>query len=133
MWSRSIRRTANRIAGAVVVNLRRVAPAWRIAGIRLRLQPAKGQAPPIIVATVTDVTRSVRTLDVVFASGRLQVRHDSEVKSVTRPKTKPAARVTPLLALPTGTPGFAKTRLVDVAQQVGLNFRQDAFHFSMLG
>ena len=36
-----------------------------------------------------------------------------------------------LAAAPKGTRAFAQTRLVNVAPRLGLNFRQDAFHFSM--
>jgi Na+-translocating ferredoxin:NAD+ oxidoreductase RnfD subunit len=124
------RHTANEIAGAVVADLHRKTPAYRIAQIRLSLQPAKGQAPPIIVARLTDSAHTVRTVNVVLNGGNLQIVKDSGVKAAPRPKAKPAP-VTPLVDLPKGTPSFAKTQLEDVAQQVGLNFTQDAFHFSM--
>jgi len=126
------RGTARQIAAAVVADVVRVTPDYRIAHIGLDVQPAKGQDPPVIVATLTDpATSGVRTMDVALDGAGFKITHDTGAKIVVVAKPKATAPVKPLLALPKGSPGFSQTVLKDVAPQVGLNFTQDAFHYSM--
>ena len=124
------RHLATQIAGDVVADLRSAAPAYRIKRMRLSLKPAKGQAPPVVVAVLNSATQPERTLTLVFDSGRFKIVHDSEAKAPTHAKpSTPAAPAS--AAAPKGTPGFAKVQLENVAQQVGLNFRQGAFRYGM--
>ncbi len=126
------RATARQIAAAIVADVVRVTPDYRIGHIGLDVQPAKGQAPPVIIASLTDpATNAVRTMDVALDGAGFKITHDTGAKMVVVAKPKHTAPVKPLLALPKGTAGFSQTVLKDVAPQVGLNFTQDAFHYSM--
>ena len=125
------RHEATQIASDVVADLHTVSPAYRVAQMRLSLEPAQGQAPPTVVAMLTDARHAQRTLHLVFAGGRFQIVRDSGSKPAAS-DAKPSALAAPSSATaPKGTSSFAKLRLVNVAQQVGLNFQQGAFRFGM--
>jgi MFS transporter, putative metabolite:H+ symporter len=119
------RATANRVAAAAVEELRSTSQlvSYRIRGCSLKLEPAHGQDPPTVEATLTGTAGGksfTRTLAMALDGNRFEL-----VKSA-----KPAAPAPKLL--PKGTASFAASvQLKNVAPQVGLKFTQDAFHYSL--
>ncbi len=120
------RTTANRVAAAAVQELRGSTElvSYRISGCDLRLEPARGQAPPTVEATITGTASGkpfTRTLALA-----LNGTHFVVVKQA-KPSTAPAPAV-----VSKGTPAFASSvHLTNVAPKVGLNFTQDSFHYSL--
>ena len=108
-------------------------PAYRIAQIRPRAsQPAKGQAPPIDRRDAH--RRDARRADARRRARRrqLQDRAGQRGRSGRRREAEATAPVTPAARAAEGHSGLREDAVSkDVAQQVGLNFTQDAFHYSM--
>jgi hypothetical protein len=140
------RRTARRIAADLIADLRRRADTqkhrglpvtiYRLDRMRVWLEPGQGQGPPIAVAGVTG-TRQVavyagspprlvrRSRPSAFrATYELQLQGShyriSRVRGVAAAPVKRAVATS-----------FGGVHLTDVAQQVGLDFRQDAFRFGV--
>ena len=122
-----------------------VVPVPRVASIRLKLETVSGQGPPVVVA---DATGTERLLTVGDRPG--SVANSSVERSFTRtlelqldrgrylivgsrgenpgPASSPVS--SPVSSAPAGS-GLAGTRLYDVAEQVGIDFRQGAFRFKV--
>jgi hypothetical protein len=119
------RTTANRVAAAAVEELRSSTQlvSYRVKGCSLKLEPARGQDPPTVQATLTgtaDGKSFSRTLSMALNGNRFAL-----VK--TAKALGPAPKV-----LPKGTPAFAASvQLKNAAPQVGLKFTQDAFRYSL--
>ena len=122
------------------------AAASRLDGMRVRLEAGHGQGPAIAVVTL-DGTRQLtaykdvppvvvrrdpavsfrETLELQNDRGRWLVAHvrsGRPVAVVAAPEESAAMRRA-------AAAGFAGVRLTDVAKQVGLDFRQDAFRFGV--
>ena len=111
--------------------------AATVDGLQLQLEPAVGQDPPIVVATATGTERLVtmagtpaaiafrgnttpftRTLELQLDGGRYLI-------AGSRGGTPEA--VAPGTSAQLASSGLGGTRLQDVAQQVGIDFRQRGF------
>jgi Na+-translocating ferredoxin:NAD+ oxidoreductase RnfD subunit len=100
-------------------------PHYRIERVRVTLEPSDGQAPPTVVAKVSGTlerggtpTRFAGTFELVLKDGRYLI---AAARGQAPPSVAPTLRSTSL----------GGVRLQDVAAQVGLDFRQSAFHFGM--
>ncbi len=93
--------------------------AFAVESMELSLLPGDGQGPPRVVAKLAGPAGSPRTVELALQNGRyLIVRSDGGL-----PVVRPA-----------GTPVTGKlggTSFVDVADRVGLDFRQGAFRFGV--
>jgi hypothetical protein len=123
-----------------------VVPSYRVESVALKLQPAVGQAPPTIVATVSGTVtplsyRSASTTATSGTSKPFNGRFDLALSHgrfllIGRGASSPAPK-TPVIAqgyaaAPKGTAGFSSSvHLVNVAPKVGLAFRQDAFRYGI--
>lgn len=124
-----------------------VVPSYQVARVHLKLQPAVGQAPPTVVATldgtVTELTYATksaasahrgapvaftRTFDLALTGSRFLIVDDHSAKPAAAPATTSLATNTDASK---GTASFAAVHLTDVASKVGLNFRQDAFRYGL--
>jgi len=116
-------------------------PAYEVRKVQLTLEPAQGQAPPTVVArlegTMTVASDGAgasqpgsrsegvafrRTLELVLERGRWRI-------AGSRGGLPAAATGSATAAAPPGSLGGV--RLVDVARQVGLDFRHGAFRFGV--
>jgi hypothetical protein len=133
-WLADVRRTIGHAAGGPIV-----VPSYRIDRLSVQLRPGLGQAPPTVVAILQGVVQEStftgtpqqlvkRTPPAPFNQTLdLQLR-GSRYVIVGSPGLKAAAlRAAPHLIVATSD----GVRLQDVAQQVGLRFRQDDFRFGM--
>ncbi|HTR32693.1 MAG TPA: MFS transporter [Gaiellaceae bacterium] len=121
------RATGNQIAADAVASLQQGSTqdiSYHVQSCMLQLQPAVGQAPPTVVATLSGTagsTRFTRVFDMQLKGAHFVVVHTTSKPAAQEPTT-----------FPKGTPSFAKSvHLVDVASKVGLTFRQDAFRNSL--
>ncbi len=123
-----------------------VVPTYRIAAVDLHLVQAVGQAPPTVVAALSGqmtpqtyllgsttaqsgtATSFTHDFDLALSGGRFQIIGDGGAAPVA-PAPSSAAEVNANLSKGTGS--FKQLRLVDVAPKLGLDFQQDAFHYSM--
>ena len=102
-------RNARRITRDLLTDLhRRTDTQGRV---RVWLEPGEGQGPPVAVAQLAGRTYRLREVGTRWALGR-------------------AARPV-LAAAPAPGPALAGFRLTDVAQKVGLDFRQGSFRFGV--
>ena len=122
-----------------------VVPSYRVASVNLRLQQAVGQAPPTVVATVTGqmtpltypvgssmpqsgaTTAFTHEFDLALAGGRFQIISDGTAPPVATAPVETGSNAN----LSKGVGAFRKIKLVNVAPKLGLNFQQDAFHYSI--
>ena len=111
--------TARYAAAAAIGHLPASARAG-VSAVRLRLKPAVGQDPPTVVATVTTGSAE-RIVSLALDRGSFRL-----VNGLTKPAVVVAAG-----PAPTGVGAFAQLRLTNVAPQLGLRFRQDAFRHSL--
>jgi hypothetical protein len=118
----------------------------RLDRMRVRLEAGHGQGPAIAVVTV-DGTRQltaykdvppvmVRRDRVVSFRQTLELQHERGRWLVAHVRSgRPVALVPPLVESTelrrAAAAGFAGVRLADVAKEVGLDFRQDAFRFGV--
>ena len=122
-----------------------VVPSYQISGASLKLKQAVGQAPPTVAATLSGymtpltyapgsstaqsgaTTSFTHVFYLSLSGSRFLIIGDGA--------TAPRPAATTLLASKVnaskGTGDFTKLRLTDVAAKVGLNFKQDAFRYSM--
>ncbi len=111
------------------------APSYDVHTVHLALRQAVGQAPPTVVATMAGkvtqrgtTTAFTRTFELALDRNRFLIIGTGAKPSAVTPSTSLA---TPANA-PKGTASFAAgAQLTNVAGKVGLNFTQDAFHYSM--
>jgi hypothetical protein len=111
------------------------APSYDVRTVHLALRQAVGQAPPTVVATMAGnvtqlgtTTAFTRTFELALDRNRFLIIGTGAKPSAATPSTSLA---TPANA-PKGTASFAAgAQLTNVAGKVGLNFTQDAFHYSM--
>ncbi len=118
-----------------------VVPTYRIDRMSVKLQPGVGQGPPTIAATVAGVVQHA----VYTGSPPTLARQDAPAPFtgtfelgqggpgyviLNAPGVTPGASVPPV-STSVVTVKLGGLRLHDVAQQVGLNFRQDSFRFGM--
>ena len=140
------RRTARRIAADLVVDLRRRAAAqknrglpvttYRLDRMRVWLESGAGQGPPIAVAAVTGTRqvavyagsppRLVRRSRPSAFGQTYELRLQSSHYRIGRVRGAAAFPVKRAVAT-----SFGGVRLTDVAQKVGLDFRQGAFRFGV--
>jgi Na+-transporting NADH:ubiquinone oxidoreductase subunit NqrB len=108
-------------------------PVHSVRRLRLTLRPGDGQAPPIVVATLSgtwrrasdtsarDVRPLHRTVELVLVGNRYLIS-----------ASRGGVPIRPAVAAPTdGTPHSSRIRLEDVAVKVGLDFRQAAFRLGV--
>jgi hypothetical protein len=127
-----------------------VVPAYSIGRMRVNLEPAEGQGPPVIVAAVEGqlqltTYRGVpplvveRQAPVPFAqtlllaqSGRRYLITGSRGSGAT-PSRGATTTASPAVSPPSPAvkADFGSVRLTDVAARVGLGFRQGSFRFGM--
>ena len=107
--------TARRITRDLVKGLPAAAYADRV---RLWLEPGEGQEPPIAVAVLTGMQGKTETIDLKTNGTRW---------SISRPGGAPAPTA------PLAAPPLAGYRLTNVARSAGLNFREGAFRFGIVG
>jgi hypothetical protein len=112
--------------------------AYRAEHVRLRLAPGLGQAPPIVVATLTGTSQTTTygrvPSDVVQRSDARPVVRTFELTLTGNRYLVAAVRGEP--ARPTARPApplQASFTLTDVAATVGLDFRQQGFAFGVNG
>src|SRR5262249_28041030 len=122
-----------------------IVPSYRVTSVDLRLLQAVDQAPPTVVATLTGqmtpltyrpgrstpqkgrATPFEHIWDLALTRGRfLIVDEGAATAQPTAPEAQPSYS-----SLPKGVGAFRKLRLVNVAPQLGLDFRQGAFRYSM--
>jgi len=122
-----------------------VVPSYQVAGVSLKLEQAVGQAPPTVAATLSGYMTSL-----TYAPGSSTAQsgattsfthifylslNGSRFLIIGDGATAPRPAATTLLASKVnaskGTGDFPKVHLTDVAPKLGLNFRQDAFRYSM--
>jgi Na+-translocating ferredoxin:NAD+ oxidoreductase RnfD subunit len=98
-------------------------PAGEVDHADVTLEPGAGQGPPIAVATLfgSQPLRFERTFELSLRNGAFTVRRERDASTRPRP-VEPPARMNPT--------GFVAPQLRDVAGEVGLRFRNEAFHFS---
>ena len=111
------------IAGVALSALEKKAPSYRVTAVDLRLLQAVDQAPPTVVATLTGASFK-RVLDLALSHGRFVVT--TTVARAAAPVSQPR-----YASQPKGVGAFRKLRLVNVAPQLGLDFQQGAFRYSM--
>ncbi len=124
--------TGNNVAADAIADLRQAGTgvSYQVNSVSLKLRPAVGQAPPVVRATVAGLVTQhgatapfSHTLDLALKGAHFQIVG-------TAPK--PVNLAVPQSTFPKGTSSFASTvHLTNVAPQVGLDFQQDAFHYSM--
>jgi len=139
------------VAGAVLVDVQRQirsaqgreidVPSYRIDRMSVKLVPGEGQGPPTVVATVAGVLQQAvytglpptlrRHDDPVPFTGTFELGEGGPGFVIVD-----APGVTALANRPTPSAGLVTVklgglRLRNVAQQVGLNFRQDSFRYGM--
>ena len=139
------------VSGAVLVDVQRqirlaqrreiAVPSYRIDRMSVKLQTGEGQGPPTIVATVAGVVQQTvytgsppkveRRDDPAPFTGTFELGAGGPGYVIVN-----ASGVTPLASPPPASTGVVTVklgglRLHDVAQQVGLNFRQGSFRFGM--
>ena len=107
--------TARRITRDLVRGLPAAAYADRV---RLWLEPGEGQDPPIAVAVLTGIQSKPETIDLTVHGTRW---------SISRPGGAPAP------AAPLAAPQVPGYRLTNVARAAGLDFREGAFRFGIVG
>ncbi|MGE5273831.1 MAG: FG-GAP-like repeat-containing protein, partial [Verrucomicrobiota bacterium] len=134
-----LRRQVARATGALIT-----VPRFHIRRLRLELRPGSGQGPPRIFATLVGTrqlsdyrglpprlvlehapTPFESTLEVAFRDGRYVIIQTGS-GAAQAPAMLPTA---PTFVRATGP--LRDVRLQDVAQQVGLDFRQGAFRFGV--
>ncbi len=100
-------------------------PHYRIERVRVTLEPSDGQAPPTVVAKASGTIerggtpkRFAGTFELVLKDGRYLI---TAARGEAQQSSPPTLRSNAL----------GGVRLQDVAAQVGLDFRQAAFHFGM--
>ncbi len=98
--------------------------SYRISGCSLSSKPARGQAPPTVEATLTGTASGkpfTRTLAMALNGTHFVVCEASQAVDCAR-----------ACSVSEGTPAFASSvHSTNVAPKVGLNFTQDAFHYSL--
>lgn len=154
---RDSRRAAQAAGGTYLVALKArigetrgqpmVVPDYDVATVDLHLLQAVGQAPPTVVAKLSGQERPLtyaagsaiaragastpfqHIFDLALTGGRLLIIGEGgETAAAALPVPAPS----PAYAdQPKGVGAVAKLRLVNVAPEVGLNFRQEAFRYSM--
>jgi len=110
-------------------------PTYAAERVHLRLEPGKGQGPPLVVATLAGTTQTAR-----YGASPGDLLYRSEPRNVVRTfevvQSGPRYLVTAVReasAGPTVAAAQARFRLTDVAQSVGLDVRQGAFRFGVTG
>ena len=120
--------TATLIASEVVADLRTRTDA-HVDEMRLTLEPGEGQGPPLIVAEVkgsqADSTPFQRTIEVMFKEGRFLIV-GTRTGTIGAPQTAVAAPAAPLPLT-----GYVAPHLKTVSDQVGLDFRQSSFRYTV--
>ena len=128
-WLASLWRTIDDARGGAVD-----VPSYELDRIRLRLVRGEGQGPPLVLASVAGTRR---TSTFVGAPPRLVAQDEPERVTLTFQLLERDGRY--LVSELRGTPGRtppppvakASFTLTDVAPQVGLTFRHDAFRFGV--
>ena len=118
-----------------------VAPTYRIDRVSLELEPGEGQGPPTILATVAGLVQQEvytgspakldRRGDPAPFTGTFELGAGGPGYVIVN-----ASGVTPGVSVPSVSTAVVTVKLGglklrNVAQQVGLNFRQDSFRFGM--
>ena len=110
-------------------------PSYELERVRLRLAPGDGQGPPTIVASATG-----RSWTTTYEGRPSREVRRTEPRSLARTFELVAQDGRFLLAAVRGAPGAgtpvarrASFTLTDVADEVGLEFRHDAFRFGLTG
>ena len=100
-------------------------PRYTVERVRVTLEPAEGQAPPLVVASAAGTverrgtaSRFAETFELVLKDGRYLI-------TATRGSSAPAP------AAVVRSDSLGGVRLRDVAAQVGLEFRHAAFRFGI--
>ena len=139
------------VSGAVLADVRLkirsaqgreiVVPSYRIARMSMKLQPGVGQGPPTILATVTGVVQQdvysgsppalERSGDPVAFTGTFQLGQGGPGYVIVSAPGVTASAVAPAVSKPVVTVKLGGVRLRNVAQQVGLDFRQGSFRYGM--
>ena len=119
-------------------------PSYQVQQVGLKLQPAVGQAPPTVVATLTGYVTQLtyapgsttgqssatkpftRVFDLSLSNGRFLIIGNG----AAAPRAVASASLAANANTSKGSGDFTKLHLTDVASKVGLNFRQDAFRYS---
>jgi ASPIC and UnbV/FG-GAP-like repeat len=120
------------MAGAATIDV----PTYEADRIDLLLERGDGQGPPLVVATLTGMSRTAT----FGGSGAEPVSQTAARDVVRRFELVPSRSgylITAVRGEPTSTgtlaAGKASFRLTDVAKSVGLDFRHAAFRFGMSG
>ena len=139
------------VSGAVLADVRLkirsaqgreiVVPSYRIARMSMKLQPGVGQGPPTILATVAGVVQQdvysgsppalERSGDPVAFNGTFQLGQGGPGYVIISAPGVAVSAVTPTVSKPVVTVKLGGVRLRNVAQQVGLDFRQGSFRYGM--
>ncbi|MGZ8565718.1 MAG: FG-GAP-like repeat-containing protein [Actinomycetota bacterium] len=99
-------------------------PPGEVDRASVTLVPGEGQGPPIAVATLfgTQPIRFERTFELSFRDGVFVVLRERDASSQPTPPSG--------MPLPVNPDGFVAPHLRDVAEEVGLRFRQGSFRYS---
>ena len=119
-------------------------PSYQVHRVSLKLQPAVGQAPPTVVATLTGyVTQLVyapgsatgqsgstqaftHVFDLSLNNGRFLIIGNGTAAARAAAPASLASKAD----ASKGSGDFTKVHLTDVASKVGMKFRQDAFRYA---
>jgi hypothetical protein len=120
--------TARRIATDVMADVRARRDA-QVDEMRLTLEPGDGQGPPLILAELkgsqADSTPFHRTFEVMLDGGRFLIV-GTRAGTIGAPSASMAAPAAPLPLT-----GYVAPHLKTVSDQVGLDFRQSSFRYTV--
>ena len=120
--------TATLIASDIVADLRTRTDA-HVDEMRLALEPGEGQGPPLIVAELKGSQGNdmpfERTVEVMFTEGRFLIV-GTRTGTIGTPPTSMAGPAAPLPLT-----GYVAPHLKTVSDQVGLDFRQSSFRYTV--
>ncbi len=120
--------TARRIATDVMADVRARTDA-QVDEMRLTLEPGDGQGPPLILAELkgsqADSTPFHRTFEVMLDQGRFLIV-GTRAGTIGAPSASMAAPAAPLPLT-----GYVAPHLKTVSDQVGLDFRQSSFRYTV--
>ncbi|MDX6563174.1 MAG: hypothetical protein QOD65_2988 [Gaiellales bacterium] len=138
-WLAQLQQEIRAAAGGSIV-----VPAYRVERARVSLEPGAGQGPPTVVSVLegtverstysggslanVSAVRFKQAYELVLQGGRFVIVGTRG--GVTAAPSQPTVSTRPAVASQ-GTAAFAGVKLTNVAPQVGLHFRQDAFRFGM--
>ena len=139
------------VSGAVLADVRSqirsaqgreiVVPSYRIDRMTIKLKAGVSQAPPTILATVAGIEQPAvysgspptlqRQEDPVPFTGTFELGQGGPGYVILNAPGVTAQATSPQVSTPVVTVKLGGVRLRNVAQQVGLNFRQDSFRYGM--